>query len=226
MNILKIIKVLLGIIWFLYCFIGITTNFTHYDFADWIVVITILLCPFIIYYAITKRRTSSIPREAQHPSPRSDLHIKPTIKLHHPQIASTSKVDTETSVKSHPKCNCDGCPKQENCKYGHVISDEFEGKLSLFDKYMLLNSFEKFEDVYDSQEKIATNEELHNLKLLLKLDKQCLINTKTFLEAQKQWLLSQGKCGRSYFYFMNMHKEIQLVDEAIKNYDFYNRDKN
>lgn len=208
MKISTIIRRLFTVSWFIFCLIGISGNCTNYDFYDWIIALLITFIPFIIY-SISKKRNPSIPNSKQN---------------HKPTNATTKKVtNAKSSTRTHPKCNCDGCPKQENCEYGHVVYDEFDGRLSLFDKYMRLNCLEKFEDVYDLQDKIATNEELHNKKLLLKLDKQCLINTKTFLEAQKQWFLSQGKCGRSYFYFMNMHKEMQLVDEAIKDYDFYNR---
>lgn len=52
MKVFRKIKVLMGIIWLIFCFIGIISNFTHYDFVDWIIIIVVTIFPFIINHII------------------------------------------------------------------------------------------------------------------------------------------------------------------------------
>ncbi len=118
------------------------------------------------------------------------------------------------------KCNCDGCPKQMNCEYGYVVYDDItKEKMSLSNKFMMLQAFENCESTNKSS--IATIEELHNKKLLLKLDLSTLENTLAYLLEQKENYLAVGKCGKAYFNFMKMGDEISLVKEAIREYDEY-----
>ena len=124
------------------------------------------------------------------------------------------------TTKKYPKCNCDGCLKQEECEYGHIIYEEFTNeRLTLFDKFMMLHAFDIFAPVEEGYGNIATNEEVHNKKMLLNLDKDTLMNTMNYLQEQKKKYLAVGKCGRAYFNFMKMGDEIKLVKEAIKEYD-------
>lgn len=122
-----------------------------------------------------------------------------------------------------PKCNCDGCQKQENCEYGHVIYDEItRGRMSLFDKFAMVESLE-FDVSTEKFGKIATIQELHDKRLLLKIDKNVLYNTLNYLQEMQKAYYAFGKCGRAYFNFMKMGDEISLVKEAIKEYDAYQK---
>lgn len=120
----------------------------------------------------------------------------------------------------YPKCNCDGCPKQEECEYGHTIYDEVTNeRMTLVDKFMMLHALDGFECANDNNFNIATNEELHDKRLLLKLDEDTLGNTLHYLQNQKKQYIALGKCGRAYFNFMKIGDEIVLVKEAINEYN-------
>lgn len=144
----------------------------------------------------------------------------------------TSNAPEETEVKSvpekysntkRPKCNCDGCSRQENCEYGHVIYDEITNeRMTLFDKFMMLHTFE-LNISAEGFGSIATDEESRNKRLLMKLDIATLHNTLNYLQEVKKAYLLFGKCGRAYFNFMKMGDEIALVEEAIQEYGAYKK---
>ena len=135
-------------------------------------------------------------------------------------------VQEKPSDIKYPKCNCDGCLRQESCEYGHVIYDEITNeRMTLFDKFMMVIiessdnfNIEKFSGSFGT---IATNEEMSNKYSLLELDKNTLHNTLKYMEAVKKAYANFGKCGRAYFNFMKMGDEISLVKEAIREYDGY-----
>ena len=118
----------------------------------------------------------------------------------------------------YPKCNCDGCPKQENCQYGHVNSDWLDGsRLSLVDKFILVNG-----DLEPAEPPgIATLSQRHDLQKLRALNKECLQETLKYLEQLRQFYYTCGKCGPAYFRFMNIQGELRLVKQALKEYDSY-----
>lgn len=138
--------------------------------------------------------------------------------------AQTTKFDKALSVSTeskNPKCNCDGCFRQKECEYGHVIYDEVDkSRMTLFDKFMMLHLVDGMEPI-EFNGNIATVEEVHNKKLLFQLDKDTLLNTLNYLQEQKKRYLAVGKCGKAYFSFMKMEDEIVLVKETIKEYDSY-----
>lgn len=124
------------------------------------------------------------------------------------------------TYRKFPKCNCDGCPKQDRCQYGHVIYDEFtRDRMTLADKFMLLDICKS--DFPEASLVVATNEELHDMSLLMKLDKDALCETLEYLKNIKKWYYDYGKCGKAYFSFMKMENEISLVKRTIKEYDEY-----
>lgn len=130
-----------------------------------------------------------------------------------------TKQSSEVQPKQYSKCNCDGCINQESCKYGHVIYDEFDKtKLSLADKFMMLHTFDNFEPVGDYDD-IATIEERHYQKKLIKLNRNRILKTLSYLQEQKKLYLAVGKCGKAYYNFMNMGGELQLVKNTLKEYD-------
>lgn len=136
-------------------------------------------------------------------------------------IAEAKVVQEKCSDVKYPKCNCDGCPKQDNCEYGHVIYDEITKKrMSLFDKFMMLHTFDCSVSPEDFGN-VAANKELHDKRLLLELGKNVLYNTLNYLQEVKKVYLAFGKCGRAYFNFMKMGDEISLVKEAVREYDEY-----
>lgn len=121
------------------------------------------------------------------------------------------------SAKELPKCNCDGCPKQENCEYGHVIIDEITGeRLTLADKFSFLHAFDNYEPSGDEYTDIATIEERHHQKKLLVMDESKLLRTLEYLDKQKKMYYEAGKCGRAYYSFMNMGAERKLVWETFQ----------
>lgn len=136
-----------------------------------------------------------------------------------------NNIRSKDSLRNIPKCNCDGCPKQESCEYGHVIYDEFtHERMTLVDKYMMValtSSSDENNMLVSDFGIIATNEEIHDKRLLVKLDKEVLYNTLNYLQEVKKTYIAFGKCGRAYFNFMKMGDEISLVKEAIKEYDEY-----
>lgn len=169
---------------------------------------------------------------------RENIELMSEYILHRPMTESIRTFDTQDQDKIQSKtinrgnafdkkvskCNCDGCLKQCTCEYGHVVYDDITKKrMSLFDKFMMviMNSSGSINITSESFGIIATNEELHNKKLLLKLDKNILHNTLNYLETLKKEYINFGKCGRAYFNFMKMGDEISLVKEAIREYEEY-----
>lgn len=154
--------------------------------------------------------------------------IEPLVNTDDRQNFSTSEPVYQPELvqtTQYPKCNCDGCPNQESCKYGHIIYDELDKtKLSLADKFMMLHTFDTFEPVGDYDD-IATVEERHHQNKLRVLSKDRLISTLSYLEEQKRLYLNAGKCGRAYYNFMNMGGELQIVKETIKDYEKFTREK-
>lgn len=125
-----------------------------------------------------------------------------------------------TEYPKFPKCNCDGCPKQEKCQYGHVVYDEFtDERMTLFDKFMMLDDETTLPP--EPSLKVATNEELHEKKLLMRLDKDALSETLEYLQNMKKYYYDYGKCGRAYFNFMKMGDELLFVKGVIREYDEY-----
>ncbi len=121
------------------------------------------------------------------------------------------------SASNMPKCNCDGCPKQDTCQYGHVIVDYLDGsRLSLADKYMFLDTSEP-----EAPKGIASLEQRHDLRKLNKLSKECLQKTLEYLVELRQYYYGYGKCGSAYYRFMNISGELQLVEQALKELDSF-----
>ena len=144
----------------------------------------------------------------------SEAHarVKERKKNQRKQLGTT---DTKQE-KAFSKCNCDGCPKQGECKYGHTIYDEFDGeRLTLADKFIMLYAFDSFEPVGDYYD-IATTEDRNNRNQLIKMDEEKLVKILEYLQEQKRLYLSFGKCGRAYYNFMKMGRELQLAEECLK----------
>ncbi len=121
------------------------------------------------------------------------------------------------SAKELTKCNCDGCPNQDNCEYGYIVIDEITGeRLTLADKFMLLHAFDNYEPEGDEYTDIATMEERHRQKILITMDEEKLLRTLEYLDKQKKLYYKVGKCGRAYYSFMNMGAERKLVWETIQ----------
>lgn len=162
------------------------------------------------YIDISKNTTESLNYKELHEEPQQE----------NSKIESTV-AENVVSYHKFPKCNCDGCPRQEKCRFGHVIYDEFSGeRMTLFDKFMLLDICGN-DMPPEGSVTLATNEELHDMQLLMKLDKDAICETLDYLLEMKKWYYAYGKCGKAYFSFMKMENEISLVKESIRQYDEY-----
>lgn len=64
---MKVIKFIFLIIWTLYCIIGISKNFKHYSFIDWMLIIFITLIPYMIIHALNKRKKNILKETEQTP---------------------------------------------------------------------------------------------------------------------------------------------------------------
>ncbi len=161
-------------------------------------------------------KTEGFNREKYH-STNNKNHTSEGFKA----INAQAYADAPNTHRTYVKCNCDGCPKQDKCEYGHVVYDEITNeRMALYDKFMMLHTF----DCDISEENfgdIATIHERHDKRLLMKLDINILHNTLNYLQEVKRTYYSIGKCGRSYFNFMTIGDEISLVKEAIKDYKSY-----
>lgn len=145
-------------------------------------------------------------------------------KKHNPRLVDPYiSTDVETGYSAsvpvqtprYPKCNCDGCPNQESCRYGHIIYDEIDKKrLSLTDKFIMLHAFDKFVPVGDYED-IATIEECRNQNQLIKLDEEKIIRTLNYLQEEKNLYLAVGKCGRAYYNSMNLGGILKFVEECL-----------
>lgn len=135
---------------------------------------------------------------------------------------SNKRPEKTIQASIYPKCNCDGCQKQDVCKYGHIIYDDLDGtKLSLADKYMFVNNDGINHPNPKEPEDIADNTQRHDLRKLRNLSKEQLLKTLEYLGEEKDFYCGYGKCGQAYYRLMNMHAEFQLVKEALKEYDSY-----
>lgn len=138
----------------------------------------------------------------------------------HNSMFSISDVDSITNKdkSTYPKCNCDGCSKQDSCTYGHIIYDEItRERMTLADKFIMLSALDNIEFKINCEStNTIPNEHLHDAKKLLTYTKDELINLLSYLQEQKKNYIEFGKCGRSYFNFMKMNAEIEMVKKAIK----------
>jgi len=125
-----------------------------------------------------------------------------------------------TEEKQLAKCNCDGCPNQETCEYGYIIYDEFDGHLSLADKFIFIGGCDVVKPV-SNREDIIDTRFLRNKKELYKQSKEKLKNTLYFLQEQKKKIYSIGKCGKAFFKYDLMENEINFVKEVLRDYDSY-----
>lgn len=172
--------------------------------------------PVALPVVIGDEQSEPVPEQPSFPTPRP---------IPVPSIVQRQEVPrqvlSEMRVKNVPKCNCDGCIKQEECEYGHIVYDEITNeRLSLADKFMIVGIFDFDKSSYDFGN-VATNEELYNKKLLLKLEKDVLHNMLNYLQEMKKAYYEFGKCGKAYFNYMKMGDEISLVKEVIREYDEY-----
>lgn len=123
-----------------------------------------------------------------------------------------------------PKCNCNGCHKQDSCKYGHLIYDEFDNsKLNLSDKFIMNFSIEEsnmHKIVWANKDTVGQNNK-HNNRQLARENKIKLLNTLECLEEEKKWYLNVGKCGQQYFKFINGDGVITQLKDVIKKHDDY-----
>lgn len=135
-----------------------------------------------------------------------------------PSVSNAQVVNNSAApAKEQPKCNCDGCPRQESCEYGHIIVDEITGeRLTLADKFILKHAFDDYEPDGDEYTDIATIEERHHQKKLLPMEDAKLLRTLEYLDKQKKLYYEVGKCGQAYYRFMNMGEERKLVWETIQ----------
>ena len=119
---------------------------------------------------------------------------------------------------SSKKCNCDGCPKQNSCKYGHVIYDEItRERITLSDKFIMLSVFENIDFNIKDSDNVIPQEFLRDTRKLQQFSLEELKNTLSYLESIKTQYTNFGKCGKAYYNFMHMNSEIDVVKEAIKN---------
>lgn len=118
------------------------------------------------------------------------------------------------------KCNCDGCPKQDTCEYGHIIYDDItHERMTLADKFIMLESFntDSFTPNLDNQGEIISNiQDLYSIKSISTYSKKIMQNTLFYLQEQKKLYLFYGKCGRAYFNLMNMNVPINNLKSALK----------
>lgn len=136
------------------------------------------------------------------------------------QLGLEEAVKKNTTLNSkRGTCNCDGCPKQEVCTYGHIIYDEITGeRMTLVDKFItltVLNDRElKVTSKFDTA--IIPDEHWHDIKLLLGYSNEELKNTLMHLQEMKKNYTTFGKCGRYYFSFMKMNDMISNLKKAIR----------
>lgn len=62
---MKIIKIIFLIIWTLWCFLGILKNYSHYGFADWVIILTLTIFPYIIVYFMSRKKPETANGSSQ-----------------------------------------------------------------------------------------------------------------------------------------------------------------
>lgn len=248
---MRILKKILLIAWSIFCFIGITWNFSYYDIIDWLIVIPFVSIPYSLIFILFRKHDARkhLQRNGDGSNNITQTNSIATTLTETEQtpVATTTNIVTNdnssdiqnktqflstNAQKQFPKCNCDGCLKQENCKYGHTIYDEYtHERLSLADKFIMLSVFDElvFDElniVAESNDIIIDDTCLTNVKLLLKQPYESLRNTLDYLQAEKKQYVSFGKCGRAYYNFMQMNNRINCVKKALKEYksNTYNTD--
>lgn len=231
-NVCKNYKNYFFIIWTLYCIIGISKNFKHYSFLDWIIIILFSSIPYIIIHILNKssKNTSKKQKHTINTSViKSDVsddqnNVDKTVVLDK-EITYTLQDTQQKSLvvkkvqPSYPKCNCDGCYKQQTCTYGHMIYDEYtHERMTLADKFIMLTAFNNTGLSVDSEfdTEIIPDECLYDVRKLLNYSKAELVNTLSYLQEQKKKYKDFGKCGRNYFNFMKMNNSIEVIKKAIK----------
>lgn len=106
----------------------------------------------------TIRKDVTVPQQA---TTKVQQPVLPMVQCQ--EVPQQVRNDIPVERKKYPKCNCDGCLKQESCEYGHVIYDEItKERMTLFDKFMMLGTFSMINKSDDGSILYATNEELHD----------------------------------------------------------------
>ena len=137
-------------------------------------------------------------------------------KLHRKRKEIANNSVRSNIQASKIKTNCDGCCKQNTCKYGYLVYDEIENfRLTLSDKFIFSGGIYCFDDSSFDKKSIASTEELHDMKALKNMDIDKLINTFNYIQERKIAYCNFGKCGRSYFNEMGYNDEKKCVKEAI-----------
>ncbi len=63
---MKILKIIFIIIWTLYCFIGITRNYWHFDILDWLIIALFVSIPYlIIWFSLHKKKVKTIQQTSE-----------------------------------------------------------------------------------------------------------------------------------------------------------------
>ncbi len=174
-----------------------------------------------IFYTVSKRSSATVDcntATSVHTN-FSTENMNPSIDV--PDRFNQSLTTAPLSTNTHyPKCNCDGCPNQSLCEYGHIIYDEFtKERMTLADKFIMLNTFEmdSFTPNLEPINIISDMQDLYDGKRIDTYPKDIVENTLSYLQEEKKLYLSFGKCGRAYFNYMKMNGPINNLKSVLKN---------
>lgn len=210
--IIKLLCGFFGIIFLFGSFGGIITCFSNQ--SNLILYISFILIFFVIGIILLRKALPKNKKEsfvAQKSSSTEKTNISPV-----PTVAANG---VEPNVH-YPKCNCDGCPKQPDCKYGHMIYDDItKERITLADKFIMLTTLEttSFPHSFEPVNIISNMQDIYSIKTANAYSKDVIENTLSYLQEEKKLYLSFGKCGRAYFNYMKMNGPIEILKSALKN---------
>lgn len=143
-------------------------------------------------------------------TPTSNDYLDVFIGQKHAILESLKRYENEI------KCNCDGCRYQEECKYGHVVYDEFENsKMALWEKFHAMHAqhVQMLEKVYLNRNECLKKDMDYTEKL------KVLESINEALDDLFDYCNSCGKCGKAYLKFnlyIVVNKEIKQELKKLK----------
>lgn len=192
---MKIVKNILLVMWCIFCVIGIVRNFSHYDFADWIIILFVITVPVLLIILIFRPRNNKVFQAPSSGAVQTETeHPKDYIETQNLVIRTD---DSEISDSEVLKLMQDGLEsriayeKKSSNPIFHRTFHEHDLSFNFEEKYG--ERATELSDAFESAFQDAQKSKNYNQKI--KKYEEAL----TLYYAAKKFCYSKGKGGSIYF---------------------------
>lgn len=204
----RILKIL-TILWTIFCLIGVLSNFSKYQFGDWIVIIVFVSTPYIIMWLKHKKsaKIEDITPENISPTsvdvlsePHSPTYIETKNAIYKTDGNPISDKEIPYLIEITKQQAMEQCEQSKNPKFHRTFKEE-ELSFSFSQRYDKQISILE-DEIYQSTENIG-KAGIHWMKNATKEELLCKIalcdNAIEIFEKCKRFCYSKGKGGMIYF---------------------------